>query len=497
MKLSFDIDQVLLRSAEAFHTFKKLSAGARARFLRTIASKIDDLGDELIRVAMEETHLPEARIRNERGRTTNQLRSFAQLLEGGDWVQASIDTADPERKPVAKPDLRKMFLPIGPVVVFGASNFPLAFSTAGGDTASALAAGCSVVVKSHPAHPRTSALVARAIGQAIEECKVPQAVFQHVEDASIEAGQQLVKHSLTKAVAFTGSYQGGKALFDLACQREEPIPLFAEMGSINPVVLFPEAIRENVELPSVIASSILLGVGQFCTNPGLLLVKDDEHLPSFLEELSGKIAAAPLGRMLHQGIADHYQERKKIGTSQPGVRVLADVSVSEKGTGAPALALVSAKEFIANSILKEEVFGPYSLVVKCANDEELVKVIESLPGQLTASVFGTVRELGKYSEIVTSLQQRCGRLIFNGVPTGVEVCKSMHHGGPFPATTDSRFTSVGTDAVYRFVRPVSFQDFPQSLLPDELKDNNPLNILRCVNNQWTREGVQTLIINPA
>ncbi|MEO7991940.1 MAG: aldehyde dehydrogenase (NADP(+)), partial [Chryseolinea sp.] len=472
---------------EAFHRYKKVSSAERVKFLRTISSQIDLLGEKLIHVAMEESHLPETRLRNERGRTTNQLNSFAALLEAGDWVQASIDQGDAERKPFPKPDLRKMFFPLGPVVVFGASNFPFAFSTAGGDTASALAAGCTVVVKSHPAHPRTSSLVACAIQQAIEICGLPENAFQHIEDTSIEAGRALVQHPHTKAASFTGSYQGGKALFDLATQRTEPIPFFAEMGSINPVVLLPKCIRQNKELPSTLASSITLGVGQFCTNPGLLLVMENEGLNSFLEVLSQKIAQVQPARMLHKGIAANYRHRKSESLVQQGVEKLAEVITSEEDAGSVTLALVTAKDFLQSEILKEEVFGPYSLIVKCRDEKELHKVINSLAGQLTATVFGEADELSNYNSIVDALQQRVGRLIFNGVPTGVEVCKSMQHGGPFPSTTDSRFTSVGVDAIYRFVRPISYQDSPNDLLPIELRNQNTANILRCINGTWTRD----------
>lgn len=481
------IAAVMQKADEAFDVYKKINPAGRAAFLRAIAGRIDALGDVLIQTANAETHLPEARLKNERGRTINQLNAFAQLLEAGDWVEASIDTADPKRAPAPRPDLRKMFFPLGPVVVFGASNFPFAFSTAGGDTASALAAGCPVVVKSHPAHPKTSALVGGAIRQAIEECTLPANVFQHVDDTSIEAGQQLVQHPVTRAVAFTGSYQGGKALFDLANKRPEPIPVFAEMGSVNPVVVLPEAGKNNKDIPAIIAGSVTLGVGQFCTNPGLLLVVEHEGLSSFLQAIAEKIAQVSPAKMLHKGIATNYSHRKKESLVQPGVTALAEVAVAEEGSGSAALASVAANDFLKSEVLKEEVFGPYSLIVRCKDKSELLKVISSLRGQLTATVFGADDELKHYTEVTEALHKRCGRLIFNGVPTGVEVCKSMQHGGPFPATTDARFTSVGVDAIYRFVRPVAYQDFPDDQLPVELRNHNAANILRCVNGTWTRE----------
>jgi 2,5-dioxopentanoate dehydrogenase len=491
-------EDVLYRAEKAFQLYKKITPQKRAEFLYAIAEQIDLLGDALIQAAMEETCLPEPRLKNERGRTTNQLKSFAKLLEAGDWLQASIDTGDPERKPAPKPDLRKMLYPVGPVVVFGASNFPLAFSTAGGDTASALASGCTVVVKSHPAHPRTSNLVANAIRAALQQCNLHEDIFQEVTDTSIEAGQQLVKHPLTKAVAFTGSYQGGKALFDIANQREEPIPVFAEMGSINPVVVLPGIVRENKTLAATLASSILLGAGQFCTNPGLLITIDTDGLAAFLHKLSAEMAVAAPGTMLHTGIAASYKHKRSEALKQKGVlRLVEGIAETTDRQGAPGLALVDAHNFIANTVLKEEVFGPYSLIVKCENEQQLLSVIESLKGQLTATIFGLPEELPGYQNVVDSLHARCGRLIFNGVPTGVEVTKAMHHGGPFPSSTDSRFTSVGTDAIYRFVRPVCYQDFPEDLLPLELKNKNELNILRCVNGTWTHNAIETFNLQQA
>ncbi|WP_333820523.1 aldehyde dehydrogenase (NADP(+)) [Ohtaekwangia sp.] len=491
-------DDVLQRADKAFQVYRYISAQKRAAFLHAIAAEIDNLTDDLIRIAAEETCLPEARLKNERGRTTNQLKAFAQLLQAGDWVQATIDTGDTERKPLPRPDLRKMLFPIGPVVVFGASNFPLAFSTAGGDTASALASGCTVVVKSHPAHPRTSALVSSAIREAIRQCGLPGDIFQEVSDTSIEAGQRLVQHRLTKAVAFTGSFQGGKALFDLAGKREEPIPVYAEMGSINPVVLLPGIVRESDTLPATLASSILLGVGQFCTNPGLLIALDTDGFTSFLHKLAAEMAQASPGNMLHTGIAAAYKHKKSEALHQKGVHTLIQEKTdTTERQGAPALALVDARDFIANPILKEEVFGPYSLIVKCEDEEELKRVVQSLKGQLTATVFGLPQELPVYREVIGLLQTRCGRLICNGVPTGVEVTKAMQHGGPYPSSTDSKFTSVGTDAIYRFVRPVCFQDFPEALLPPELQNKNELNIWRCVNNTWTRAAIQTFNLQQA
>lgn len=483
------IDQVMQQAEEAFQQYKKTTSVARAKFLKTIAANIEALGDPLIQTAMQETNLPEARLKGERGRTMNQMIAFANMLEAGDWVQASIDTANPERSPVPKPDLRKMLFPVGTVVVFGASNFPFAYSTAGGDTASALAGGCSVVLKAHPAHPKTSSLVADAVYKAIQESGMPQHTFQEVTDSSLEAGQQLVKHPVTKSVAFTGSYQGGKALLDLAAQRPEPIPVFAEMGSINPVLILPDTLRVKQDLPTIVAASVLLGVGQFCTNPGLLFIPETSSTAVFLDKLSSEFTAAQAGTMLHEGIASAYRKKSEIGLAQTGVKKLAQGAAGNNLQATPFLATVSAAEFTQNHVLREEVFGPYSLIVTYKNEKELSNAIHAVSGQLTASVFGSAQECEAYKNCIDALHQRCGRIIFNGMPTGVEVCKSMQHGGPFPSTTDSRFTSVGVDAVYRFVRPVAYQDFPESLLPIELRNQNTLNILRCVNNTWTRDRI--------
>lgn len=483
------IDQVMKHAESAFQLYKKTNPLVRAKFLRSAAANIEALGDTLIQTAMQETNLPDARLKGERGRTVNQLIAFASMLEAGDWVQASIDTANPSRTPVPKPDLRKMLFPVGPVVVFGASNFPFAYSTAGGDTASALAAGCSVVLKAHPAHPKTSTMVAKAIYAAIKESGMPEHTFQEVTDSSLEAGQQLVKHPLTKSVAFTGSFQGGKALFDLAAQREEPIPVFAEMGSINPVVILPDTLRDKQDLPTVAAASALLGVGQFCTNPGLIFIPETSHSASFLQKLSTEFTNAQAGTMLHEGIATAYRKKSDVGLAQPGVKKIAQGAAGNNLQATPFLATVSAEAFAKNHVLREEVFGPYSLIVTYKNEKELSDAVHTISGQLTASVFGSVKECEAYQNVVEALQQRCGRIIFNGMPTGVEVCKSMQHGGPFPSTTDSRFSSVGLDAVYRFVRPVAYQDFPEALLPAELQNKNSLNILRCVNNTWTRDSI--------
>jgi len=482
-----NVNAALTQAQNAFHTYKHSSGAQRAQFLRAIADGLEALGQDLITTVMRETNLPEARILGERGRTTGQCRMFAQYIEEGSWVEARIDTAIPDRTPLPKPDLRKMLVPLGPVVVFGASNFPLAFSTAGGDTISALAAGCPVVLKGHPAHPETSARVAACITQAAEKTGIPSGTFIHIT-GGIEEGQRLVMHPLTRAVAFTGSYQGGKALFDLANNRPDPIPVFAEMGSINPVFLLPGALaKRGAQIAELYAGSITQSAGQFCTNPGLLLGPTGNDLEVFAERLATTVRKILPAPMLHEGIAANFRSKREQALKQPGVTLLA-ASETTAATleGQPAVARVALNDFTANHLLTEEVFGPYSLLVQGNRVEDLEQALDQLPGQLTATVMADEDELVQYKGLLDRLRERVGRLIINGVPTGVEVCPSMHHGGPFPATTDARFTSVGTDAIKRFVRPLAFQNYPQALLPDELKDSNPLGILRLVNATWQR-----------
>lgn len=478
-----------LKAAQiAFLSYKNLSGKRKAEFLRAIADEIEALGEALVTTAMRETNMPEARIVNERGRTTGHCRMFANLVDEGSWVDARVDTALPNRMPAPKPDIRKMLVPIGPVVVFGAANFPLAYSTAGGDTISALAAGCPVIVKAHPAHSGTSALVAKAIERAIAKTGMPKSVFQHLFGAGFEVGQALVKHPLTKAVGFTGSLAGGKALFDLANQRPEPIPVFAEMSSINPVVLLPQSLEENfAKTALMLAASITLGVGQFCTSPGLIVTTEGNGLTSFINSLAEEIRKSAPGTMLHQGIADNYSAKSQRAVQQTGIQVEAQArKEANAAQGRPMIVSVSGKEFLKNPLLAEEVFGPFSMVVKCVDRHELHTVVNALHGQLTCSIIGSEVEIAEHQSMMNVLVEKAGRLIVNGVPTGVEVCPSMNHGGPYPATTDSRFTAVGTDAIKRFARPVAFQNFPNTLLPDELKEGNPLGIWRMENGEFKR-----------
>jgi NADP-dependent aldehyde dehydrogenase len=386
-----------------------------------------------------------------------------------------------------------MLVPIGPVVVFGASNFPFAYSTAGGDTACALAAGCPVIVKAHPAHARTSGLVAKAIFTAAEKTGMPKGIFSHVYGESFETGKQLVTHPLVKAVGFTGSFSGGKALYDLACQRKEPIPVFAEMSSINPVFLLPDKLKTTAnEIAAMYAGSITLSVGQFCTNPGLVIGIAGESLDRFIEELGNQVKKIPAGVMLHPGIAKSYREKKKLALAQQEVSTVAVSEETVPGdasdgiTGNPTIASATAKAFLQNPILHQEVFGPYSLVIKCRDMSEMTQVALQLEGQLTCTLMATEKDILDHDQLVEAVKNICGRFILNGVPTGVEVCLSMQHGGPFPATTDGRFTSVGADGIRRFARPICFQNWSDNLLPDELKNGNPLGIWRTINNELTK-----------
>lgn len=482
-----EIHQSIEQAWKAFHAFRDRSRSERAAFMRAIASGLEDAGDALIRIAMKETHLPEARLRNERVRTIFQLNSYATACVQGDWLEARIDTAIPDRNP-PKPDIRKMLVPIGPVVVFGASNFPFAYSTAGGDTASAFAAGCPVIVKAHPAHPETSDAVASIIRQAVQSCNMPDGLFQHLHGASHEVGRSMVQHPRVKAVGFTGSFSGGKQLFDWAAQRTEPIPVFAEMGSVNPVFLLPGKLAASADtMATQYAGSVTLGVGQFCTNPGLIIGIASESLTRFLHDLGKALQAVTPAPMLHAGIASVYASRREAALMQPDVHLVAEsVQAPGPGEGQPTLATTDGDTFLNNPILHKEVFGPFSLVVACRDRSQLLEVAQSLEGQLTCTVMASRQDLTEHTELIGLLKDRCGRLVLNGVPTGVEVCLSMQHGGPFPATTDARFGAVGADAIKRFARPFAWQNWEHEFLPDELKDQNPCGIWRTVNEKLDR-----------
>jgi len=468
-----EVAQAMQRSAIAFKSFSQLSRAARANLMRSIAKEIEALGEELIQTTMRETHLPEARLKGERARTLFQLNSYADACEKGDWLEARITTAIPDRVP-PRPDIRKMLVPMGPVVVFGSSNFPYAYSTAGGDTVSALAAGCTVVVKAHPAHPETSELVAGAILKALHSLGLPEDIFIHLHGASHAVGEALVKNEHAKAVGFTGSYSGGMALFNWANQRKEPIPVFAEMGSVNPVFLFNEKLSTDTDgIAKMYADSITLGVGQFCTNPGIIVGLEGGALQSFVQSLGEKMAGIQVGSMLHTGITEAYQQKSAAALAQPQIQNISNTIAPQ-----PILAAVSAKAFLSNPMLHQEVFGPFSLVVSCSDIVEMQAVADAVEGQLTCTVMATEAEIRSHAELLQTIQGKCGRIIFNGVPTGVEVCHAMQHGGPFPSSTDARYGSVGPDAIKRFARPLAFQNFPDALLPDELKEANPLQVNR-------------------
>lgn len=475
-----ELEEAVNLASSAFKEFRKTTGKQKAVFLNAIADEILALDDRLIETYCSETGLPAGRAKGERGRTIGQLRNFANLVSEGSWVEASIDTADTERAPAPKPDLRKMLIPLGPIVVFGASNFPLAYSTAGGDTAAAFAAGCPVIVKSHPMHAGTGELVASAIVKAGIASGMPNGVFSNLNSSGIEVGVALVKHPKIKAVGFTGSIKGGRSLLDLAAKREEPIPVFAEMGSVNPVIILPEALHKNGKsLAKTYAGSITLGTGQFCTNPGLLLGIKSAELTAFIQNLGKEILQIKPSVMLHPNIIGAYEVSKNNTMAQSNIEVVAQYQDEVQPNFArQMITTVEGQTFLENSTLHQEVFGPFSIVVQCEDSHQLEKIISQLEGQLTGTIIAENDEIATYSKIIDALQNRVGRIIYNGVPTGVEVSQSMVHGGPYPSSTDSRFTAVGINSIKRWVRPFSFQDWPNSLLPDELKDENPLGISR-------------------
>ena len=483
-----EVHEAVNLATVAFDRFADLTGKQRAAFLNAIADEILALDDHLIQMYCSETGLPVGRAKGERGRTVGQLRSFAELVDEGSWVEATIDSGIPDRVPAPKPDLRKMMVPLGPVVVFGSSNFPFAYSTAGGDTAAALAAGCPVIVKSHPMHAGTSEMVASAIIKAAKHTEMPNGVFSNLNSSGIAVGVQLVKHPQVKAVGFTGSIKGGRALFDLAAQRPEPIPVFAEMGSINPVVALPSALLQHGDdWARQYASSITLGAGQFCTNPGLILGVKSTSLDSFIRSLGAEMEKLEPSCMLHPNIHENYEKGKSELAKQGGVTVAANYEATVPANFAKQKVLtVNGYNFLKNPTLHKEVFGPFSIVVRCSDLSELISIVQQLEGQLTGTILGSAEEVKSNSGLVTALQGRVGRIIFNGVPTGVEVCPAMQHGGPYPASTDSRFTAVGIHSIKRWVRPVSYQNWPDALLPDALKNGNPLQILRLVNNMETK-----------
>lgn len=481
-----EVNAAIEKAAGAFEIYKNTSPKDRAAFLRAIGEEINNLGNELIDTYVTESALPEGRAKGECARTVGQLLSFAEMLEEGSWVEAIITNGE------GKPDLRRMLIPIGPVAVFGASNFPLAFSTAGGDTASALAAGCPVVVKSHPLHAATGEMVSQAIVEAARKTGMPDGVFSNLNSSGIEVGQWLVTHPKIKAVGFTGSIKAGTALNELASKRPEPIPVYAEMGSVNPVVVLPSAVEEKAEYwAQQYAGSITAGTGQFCTNPGLLIGLAGEKFDEFVKKLGEGIQAMEPSCMLSPSIKKQYEKSRSGVLANGGFSEVGklDRPVEDNFAQQHVIA-VSAERFINNKAFHQEVFGPFSVVVRCKDKKELDEVLQHLEGQLTGTVLSSDEgELEKFSQSVDVLRSKVGRLIYNNVPTGVDVSPAMTHGGPFPATTDSKFTSVGLTAVKRWVRPVSYQDWPNKLLPRELQNENPLGILRTINKKVTTDAV--------
>lgn len=487
-----DIARAFELAERAVDPYRQKSSEEIAKFLEAIAVRIESLGNELIGRVCAETGLPEKRFIGERARTVGQLRMFAYIVREGSWVEATIDVAQPERKPLPKPDVRRMLIPIGPVVVFGASNFPLAFSVAGGDTASALAAGNPVIVKAHPAHPGTSELVASAIAQAAEETGMPSGVFSLLHGTTPEFALKLVRHPVAAAIGFTGSLKAGRAIYDAAAQRANPIPVYAEMGSVNPVFVLPGALRESGDdVAAGLYQSVTVGVGQLCTSPGLVVGLRDPAMDKFVGSINDLFEAAPPATMLHPGILRAYQNGLKRLGDVEGVEMQSSGGpADENKTEARAAVFVTrAETFLEHEELSDEVFGPATLVVSCASKEDIMRVAYNLEGHLTGTIHGTNEDLAEYKDLVELLQRKVGRLVFNGFPTGVEVCAAIHHGGPYPATTDVRSTSVGAYAIKRFARPICFQNFPQEVLPVELRDQNERSIWRIVDNKVTREAI--------
>ncbi|WP_411846293.1 aldehyde dehydrogenase (NADP(+)) [Roseibacillus persicicus] len=482
------VNQAVALAEEAFATFGEAEGKVRAELLRAIAEEIDAVEEEIVPRMMAESALPEPRCRGEKGRTVGQLRMFADLVEEGSWVDARIDLTQPDRAPIPKPDLRSMQRSIGPVAVFCASNFPLAFSVAGGDTASALAAGCPVIVRAHSAHPGTAEIVGKAVQAAVAKCGLPEGVFSLIFDDGIELGTALAKHPGIKAIGFTGSRAGGRALMDVAAAREVPIPVYAEMSSINPIFVLPGAMAERgAQIAEGLVGSVSLGVGQFCTSPGLVFTTG-EGSDDFAAKVAEGLGAVAPATMLHEGIAKNYCNGVSKMSSQEGVEQIASVDSSGCQAG-PAVFQTKVSEFLSNENLSAEVFGPATLLVNCDSDADYLAAAESLEGQLTASVHGTEEDLKAAGPLLSLLSRRAGRLIVNGFPTGVDVCPSMVHGGPYPATSDGSSSSVGTRAIGRFTRSVSWQGMPEHLLPAELQSSNPLGIWRLVDGQLSKEPV--------
>jgi alpha-ketoglutaric semialdehyde dehydrogenase len=488
-----EVDRAAGLAYEAFTRYGKTSGRDKAAFLRTIASNLESRMAELVDRAEKETALPKARLQGETARTCGQLRLFAQVVGEGSWATARIDRADPERKPIPKPDIRSMLRPLGPVVVFGASNFPLAFSVAGGDTASALAAGNPVIVKAHPAHPGTSEMVGQAVQESVHQCNLPKGTFSLLFDGGTRVGAALVKHRLIKAVGFTGSRAAGRVLMDLVAARKEPIPFFAEMSSTNPVFILPGALRERAaSIAAGLHGSFTLGGGQFCTKPGLVFLPEQPEDYEFTDKLQAMVRTSGPFHLLTEGIRSSYRSAVSARREKHKVKLLAEASSPGQGSECFTLAALFESDvnaFLDDAELESEIFGPATLLIRASDRDQLLQAARALEGHLTATVHGTEEDLREFADLIAILETKVGRLIFNGFPTGVEVTHAMVHGGPYPATSDGRSTSVGSQAIFRFVRPVCYQSFPQAALPDELHDENPLHIWRMIDGEITRDAV--------
>lgn len=479
------VDRACIAAAAAFDAFRATTPAERAALLEAIASEIEAIGDGLIERAVVESGLPRARLDGERGRTTGQLRLFASVLRAGRWAGVVIDSPLPDRQPVPRADLRQRRIAVGPVAVFGASNFPLAFSVAGGDTASALAAGCPVVVKAHPAHPGTSLLVAQAIDAAVVKCSLPRGIFSLVQGPANELGAALVRHPAIMAVGFTGSRAGGLALVKLAQARAEPIPVYAEMSSVNPVLLFPAALSARAEaLGAAFVASLTLGSGQFCTNPGLVIGLDGPDLDRFVVAAAAAMGEAQPQVMLTAGIHAAYSSGVEELTAHAGVEQVArGAAATGCNRGQAALFTATAQALIADPALAHEVFGASSIVIRARDLAEVARLLEALEGQLTVTLHVDEGDIEVARPLVPILERKAGRILANGWPTGVEVSHAMVHGGPYPATSDPRSTSVGSAAIERFLRPVCYQDLPQALLPEAIRDGNPLGLPRLIDGE--------------
>jgi NADP-dependent aldehyde dehydrogenase len=486
-----EVERAARLASEAFAVYSRVPGSERGAFLRKIAAKIESIATEITERAVLETALPPARLQGEIARTCAQLRLFAEVAEDGSWVSARIDRADPGRKPAPKPDIRSMLRPLGPVVVFGASNFPLAFSVAGGDTASALASGNTVIVKAHAAHPGTSELVAQMVRESVRECGLPEGVFSLLFDSGAEIGISLVKHPLIKAGGFTGSRTAGRILMDVAASRPEPIPFYAEMSSTNPVFILPGALRERGDtIAAGLHASVTLGAGQFCTKPGMVFLPSSPEADSFTYKLKELVTVSTPFHLLTKSIHSAYDSALRGRKGDTTVTLVAEPSQPAEAAGfavCSALFETDATTFLGSD-LGAEIFGPTTLLVRHSMRDQILEIARSLEGQLTATIHGTEKDLRDFSDLVAILENRAGRLVFNGFPTGVEVCHAMVHGGPYPSTSDGRSTSVGTRAIFRFTRPVCYQGFPEEALPAELKDSNPLGIWRMVDGEMNRDA---------